>query len=196
MTKRRHPACAQGVLLYHRGDHIYGFNSRSIAMGRINFGSAGFAAILLALSGQETMAQGLLQIEPHPFDSMLSPYPLGPLQKFGDLPSARAPWLAGLQQASAPPPAPAARTAQSQVRRRPVPNSESRQTALRAAAQHERQRGTVGSGSALALAPRTGERLPSRPFCFPSSTLHIQQNQECYAVAPLVRGRFEELLGK
>jgi len=165
-------------------------------MGRINFVSAGFAGILLALSGQETMAQGLLQIEPHSFDSVLSPYPLGPLQKFGDLPSARAPWLAGFQQASAPPQAPAARTAQSQARRRSSPTSESRQTALRAAAPHERQRGTVGSGSVLALAPRTGERLPSRAFCFPSSTLHIQQNQNCYAAAPAVRGRFEELLGE
>ncbi len=49
--------------------------------------AAGFAAaIALGLSSPQTMAQGLLTIEPHPFDSTMSPYPLGPLRKIrGDL---------------------------------------------------------------------------------------------------------------
>jgi hypothetical protein len=162
-------------------------NSWSREMSRTNLVSAGFAAVLLAWSGQHAMAQGLLQIEPHPLDSLESPYPLGPLQKFGDF---RPGWMPGLTpspQASAPQQASVAPTAQPPARRQ--------QTALRAAPQHERQRETVGSGSLLALAPRTGERAPSR-FCFPSSTLHIQQNPACYRGPSAVRGRFEELLAE
>jgi hypothetical protein len=158
-------------------------------MSRNGFVSAGFAAILLAWSGQHAMAQGLLQIEPHPLNSLESPYPLGPLQqKFGDFRPGWVPGLTPSPQASAPPQAAVAQTAQPPARRR--------QTALRAVPQHERQRETVGSGSLLALAPRTGERRPSRPFCFPSSTLHIQQNPACYSGAAAARGRFEELLSE
>jgi hypothetical protein len=157
-------------------------------MSRIKLVSAGFAAILLAWSGQHAMAQGLLQIEPHSLDSLESPYPLGPLQKFGDFRPGWVPGLTASPQASPPLQASVAPTAQPPARRR--------QTALRAAPQHERQRGTVGSGSILALAPRIGERAPSRPFCFPSSTLHVQQNPACYGAAAAVRGRFEELLAE
>src|ERR1022692_2106369 len=143
-------------------------------MSRVNFVGASFAVILLALSSQETMAQGELQLEPHPFDSIVSPYPLGPPQKFGDLPPAGA---AGFQQASAPrpPQARAARNSQ-QVRRRPNPISEPRRIAARSPAPQYERRGT-GFGPILSLAPRTGERLPFRPFCFPSATLHVQPNQ-------------------
>jgi hypothetical protein len=173
------------------GDH------RSFKMGRIKFVSASFAAILLALSCQQTMAQGELQIEPHPFDSLMSPYPLGPLQKFGDRAPGSAAEVTRFAQAPRPPQAHVARNKQAQ--RRPTPVSDSRQAALRSPApQHERQRGPAALGPLLSLAPRTGERLPMRPFCFPSSTLHIQQNQadNCYVGATAVRGRFEELLGE
>src|ERR1700730_1250069 len=60
-------------------------NPRSTRMSRVGFASICFAAILLALSSHQTMAQGLLETAPQPFDSFMSPYPLGPLQKFGDL---------------------------------------------------------------------------------------------------------------
>jgi hypothetical protein len=156
-------------------------------MSRVNLVSAGLAAILLALPGQHALAQGLMQIEPHPLDSLESPYPLGPLQKFGDFRPGWTPGLTPSPQASVPPQASVAATAQPPARRR--------QTALRAAPQPE-QRGTVGTGSIMALAPRTGERQPSRPFCFPSSTLHIQQNPACYGRAAAARGRFEELLAE
>jgi hypothetical protein len=156
-------------------------------MSRVKLVSAGLAAILLALPGQHSLAQGLLQIEPHPLSTLESPYPLGPLQKFGDFRPGWTPGLSPSPQATVPPQASVAATAQPPARRR--------QTALRAAPQHEQQRGTVGSGSILALAPRTGERPPSR-FCFPSSTLHIQQNAACYGRTAAVRGRFEELLGE
>jgi hypothetical protein len=65
-------------------------------MGVVRLCNAGVAAVLLALLCQKTMAQGLLPIEPHPFDSLQSPYPLGPLQKFGDLPSASGPRFFGI----------------------------------------------------------------------------------------------------
>ena len=168
-------------------------------MRRIKFVSASFAAILLALSCQQTMAQGELQIEPHPFDSFMSPYPLGPLQKFGDLAPGSTAGVARFAQAPRPPQAQVARTNHAQARRRPGPVAESRQAAWRGPApQHERQRGPAPLGPVLSLASRTGERLPVRPFCFPSSTLHIQQNQpdNCYGGAPAIRGRFEELLGE
>jgi hypothetical protein len=157
-------------------------------MSRVKLASAGLAAILLALPGQHSMAQGLLQIEPHPLDSLESPYPLGPLQKFGDFRPGWVPGLTPSPQAAAPTQASLAPTAQ--------PPAGRRQAIVRAAPQHERPRGTVGSGSLLALAPRTGERAPSRPFCFPSSTLHIEQNPACSSRAGAVRGRFEELLGE
>jgi hypothetical protein len=180
-----------GALFYHCGIISTLGNCWSREMSRVKLVSAGFAAILLAWSGQHAMAQGLLQIEPHPLNSLESPYPLGPLQKFGDF---RPGWVSGLipsPQASAPPQAPAAQTASTAQ-----PPARRRQTAFRAAPQHERQRETVGSGSLLALAPRTGERRPSRPFCFPSSILHIQQNPSCYGAAAAARGRFEELLAE
>jgi hypothetical protein len=160
-------------------------------MSRVKLLGASFAAILLALASRQTMAQGLLQLEPYPFDTM-SPYPLGPSQKFGTLPPAVA---GGFQQASVRPPQVHASRSSQQVRRRPL--SAPRQIAARSlASPYEPQRGT-GFGSVLSLAPRTGERLPARPFCFPSSTLHVQSNQtdNCYG-APAVRGRFEELLAE
>jgi hypothetical protein len=164
-------------------------------MSRIKLFGASFAAILLALASRQTMAQGLLQIEPHPFDSIVSPYPLGPPQKFGASPPAVA---AGFQQASVrPPQVHAARTSQ-QVRRRPNPISAPRQIAARfPASQYELQRG-AGFGPVLSLAPRTGERLPARRFCFPSATLHVQSNlaDNCYVGVPAIKGRFEELLGE
>jgi hypothetical protein len=69
-------------------------------MGVVRLCNAGVAAVLLALLCQKTMAQGLLPIEPHPFDSLQSPYPLGPLQKFGDLPSASGPRFSASQRAA------------------------------------------------------------------------------------------------
>ena len=87
-------------------------------MSRIKLVSAGFAAILLALSGQHAMAQGLLQIEPHPLDSLESPYPLGPLQKFGDFRPGWVPGLTPSPQAAAPTQASVAPTAQPPARRR------------------------------------------------------------------------------
>jgi hypothetical protein len=167
-------------------------------MSRVGFAGACLAATVLALSSQAAMAQGELQIEPHPYDSILSPYPLGPLQKFGDPSLGSEPRFSSVRQA----PEPRSRQAhvahggQSQAARRPSVISESRQTAARSfARQPEAQRGT--DGTVLSLAPRYGERAPSRQFCFPSSTIHFQQNQGdgCYAAAP-VRGRFEELLEK
>src|ERR1700682_3166761 len=128
-------------------------NARSIKMCRV--ASACFFAVLLALSSQETMAQGELPIEPRPFDSIWSPYPLGPLQKFGDLSSGSE---ARSSRFQAPAPRPrqvhAARNPQFQTRRRPKAVAEPRQTAFRAAApQRERQRGAASFGSVLSLAP-------------------------------------------
>jgi hypothetical protein len=170
-------------------------------MSRVGFVSTCFAAVLLALSSHQTMAQGLLPIEPHPFDGIMSPYALGPLQKFGDLSPASEAMVSRLQPApqSRLRQARAARNGQLQPQRRPNPISEPRQAAFRSLArQHEWQHGVAGSGSVLSLAPRTQERLPSRQFCFPSATIHFQQGERdnCSVGAPASKGRFEELLGE
>jgi hypothetical protein len=168
-------------------------------MSRVGFVSACFAAALLMLSRQEAMAQGELAIEPRPFDSLMSPHPLGPLQKFGDLPPGGHAGFSGPRQAAAPHPrqANAARNGQFQAQRRQNLISAPRQTAFASSTRHhEWPRGTAGSGSVLSLAPRYGERLPSRQPCFPSSTIHIQQNEACIVRAPTYKGRFEELLGE
>ena len=158
-------------------------------MGVVRLCNAGFAAVLLALLCQRTMAQGLLPIEPHPFDSLLSPYPLGPLQKFGDLPSAR---FSASQQASAPRVREPRAAGQAQAQRRSSPGAEPRRALRSFVRRNEPEGGTVGSGSVLSLAPRH----PARPFCFPSSTLHVQQDARCNVGVPTYRGRFEELLGE
>jgi hypothetical protein len=170
-------------------------------MSRVGFASTCFAAILLALSSHQTMAQGLLPIEPHPFDNLISPYPLGPLQKFGDLSPGSEAMSSRLQPAPVSPSrqAHAARSGQFQAQRRPSRIPGPRQTALRSPTRlHEGQRGVAGSGAVLSLAPRTQERLPARQFCFPSATIHFQQGERdnCSLGAPAYRGRFEELLGE
>jgi hypothetical protein len=176
-------------------------NPRSNKMSRVGFASTCFVAILLALSSQQARAQGLLEVEPQPFDGIMSPHPLGPLQKFGDLAPGSEAMSLRLQPAPPPPArqAHAAPDVRLQAQRRPNPKSAPRQTALRALArQHEWQHGLAGSGSVLSLAPRTQERVPSRPFCFPSATIHFQQGERdnCSVGAPAYRGRFEELLGE
>jgi hypothetical protein len=170
-------------------------------MRRVGFVSICFAAALAALSSLQARAQGLLEIEPHPFDGITSPYPLGPLQKFGDLSPGSEASSSRLQAAPLPSSrqARAAPNGQLQAQRRPNPVSAPRQTALRALArQREWQRGLAGSGSVLSLAPRTQERVASRQFCFPSATIHFQQGERdnCGVGAPAYRGRFEELLGE
>jgi len=169
-------------------------------MSRFGILSACFAAILLALSGQDAMAQGLLPPGPQSVEDMMSPHPLGPLQKFGDMfPGSEASSLK-FQPASPPPSRQvhAARNGEHQTQRRPSPISDLRQTAVRSPArQRDWQYGLASSASVLSLAPRTQERRPSSPFCFPSSTIHFQQDERdgCYVGAP-AKGRFEELLGK
>ncbi len=175
-------------------------------MNAVRLIGACLAAGLLALSGQ-TGAQGLLPMQPPAVDDMMSPYPLGPLQEFeGRSPGGVAGTTTGLGQASPkqaslprPQQAHAARNGQAQAARRANPISIPRQTVMRSAPRpHEGQRGTIGSESVLSLAPRTRERAPSRQFCFPSSTIHLQPGERdvCNASAPAVRGRFEELLGE
>jgi hypothetical protein len=169
-------------------------------MRGIKYVSAGFAAaIALGLSSPQTGAQGLLTIEPHPLDSTMSPYPLGPLQKFGEFSPGYVPQFSNTPQAAAPQTrqAQAAPAGQPQMPRRQSARAEPRQTALRASARRqEARRATTGGGTVLSLAPRYGERPASTPFCFPSSTLHIQQDARCNLAAPVSRGRFEELLGE
>ena len=158
--------------------------------------SAGSAALLLGLSSPQTMAQGQLTIEPHPFNSTMSPYPLGPLQKFGEFTPGYTGRFSSLQPATAPQ-AQAAPNSQLQTPRRQGAHAEPRQTALRASArQQQARRATAGAGTVLSLAPRHGERAASTPFCFPSSTVHVQQDARCNLAAPAYRGRFEELLGE
>jgi hypothetical protein len=187
-----------GVWFCYCGVHTFGRQLSEHQMSRIGFAGACLAAGVLALSSQAAMAQGELQIEPHPYDSILSPYPLGPLQKFGDPLSGSAPRFSSVRQAPAPRPRQAhvVHADQSQAARRPSVISEPRQLAARSfARQPGGQRGL--EGTVLSLAPRYGERVPSRQFCFPSSTIHIQQSEGngCYAAAP-ARSRFEELLGE
>ena len=59
-----------------------------------------------------------------------------------------------------------------------------------------KRRAAAGAGLVLSLAPRYGERLPSPPFCFPASTIHIQEDERCRPGVPAYRARFEELLGE
>jgi hypothetical protein len=161
--------------------------------------SAGFAAIALGLSSPQTMAQGQLTIEPHPFDSTMSPYPLGPLQKFGEFTPGYMGRFSSVTQAAAPQArqAQAAPDGQLQTPGRQGARAAPRQTALRAPARRqEARRATAGASTVLSLAPRDGERPASTPFCFPSSTVHVQQDARCNLAAPAYRGRFEELLGE
>ena len=161
--------------------------------------SAGFAAIALGLSSPQTMAQGQLTIEPHPFDSTMSPYPLGPLQKFGEFTPGYVGRFSSVPQAALPqaaaPQAGAAPDGQPQAPRRQSARAEPRQ--LRASVRRqEARRATIGVGTVLSLAPRYGERPASTPVCFPSSTVHFQQDARCNPATPSYRGRFEELLGE
>jgi hypothetical protein len=170
-------------------------------MSGLRFVGACMAATLLVLSSQETMGQGLLPMEPQPFDDIMSPYPLGPLQKFGD-------WSGGSQarstqsepaRRSRPQQAHVARSGRFQAQRRPNRTAEPRQIVVRSSAsRHEGQRGVAGSGSALSFARSQQERRPPGQFCFPSSTIHFQQNErdDCNGGAPAYKGRFEELLGE
>jgi hypothetical protein len=165
-------------------------------MSRVRFVGACMAVALLALPSQGAMAQGSLTTEP--FDGLMAPDPLGPLQKFGDWSPGSELRFTKAEPASVPRQRQAhPRDGQSQAQRRQNPRPEARQTALRSLArQHEWPRGVAGS--VLSLAPTNQERLPARQFCFPSSTIHFQQNERdnCYLAAPAYRGRFEELLGK
>jgi hypothetical protein len=167
-------------------------------MGVVRFCSAGVAAVLLALVCQPAMAQGLLAIEPHPLDSLLSPYPVGPLQKFGARPPAGEARFSPSQQPSQQAAAPREREtqpqaqAQAQAQRRPGAGAEPRHAPRTVARRHEPESATAGS--VLALAPRHGERRPAPAICF--STLHVQQDARCNVGVPTYRGRFEELLAE
>jgi hypothetical protein len=166
-------------------------------MSGIRFVGAGVAVALFALWNQEPMAQGLLSASPQPDNGVMSPELMGPPQKFEAWSFGNAASPAGLERAPAPQPqqADTARSGQLQTTRRLV--SKPRQTAARSFAhQQDLQRGTVGSGAVMALAPVKPAR--SRPFCFPSSTIHLQPGQRdaCNGGAPAVRGRFEELLSE
>jgi hypothetical protein len=171
---------------------------RGSKMSRVRFVGACMAAALLALSSQHATAQGSLTTEP--FDGLMAPHPLGPLQKFGDWSPGSELKFTSAERASLPRPRQAhARDGQAQAQRRLNPAPQSRQTAFRSPARlHEWHRAVAGSGSVLSLAPINQERLAARQFCFPSSTIHFQQNERdyCNGGAPAYRGRFEELLGK
>jgi hypothetical protein len=181
-------------------------------MSRVGFAGACMAATLLTLWSQAPMAQGLLSESSQPFDGILSHDPLGPSQKFGE-------WSPGsetksmtlesmtLERAPASQQADAARTGQSQASRRSHVDARSadarnpafkpRQTAVRSfARQNDLQRGGVGPGSVLALAPIKPAR--AGPLCFPSATIHLQPNERdaCNGGAVAVKGRFEELLNE
>jgi hypothetical protein len=175
-------------------------NPRGIKMSGVSFVRAGIAATVLGLSSQDMVAQGLLPTTPQPF-GVMSPDPLGPLQKFGDWSPGSEARFTGSERASLPrpPQAHAARGAPSQAQRRLSLAPEPRRPAVRTSArQHEWQRVAAGSGSVLSLASRDQERRPSRQFCFPSATIHFQQNEpdNCNLGAPFVKGRFEELLSR
>ena len=176
-------------------------NPRGIKMSGVRFVCAGIAATVLALSSQPTTAQGLLPMEPQSVGGIMSPDPLGLPQKFGDWSPGSEARFTRPERASLPRPqqAHAARGGASQAQRRLSLAPEPRRTAVRTSArQHEWQRGVVGSGSVLSLAARDQERRPSRQFCFPSATIHFQQNEpdNCNVGAPFVKGRFEELLSR
>jgi hypothetical protein len=171
----------------------------SIEMSKVRFAGACMAAALLALWSQEPMAQGLLSGPPQPFDGVLSHDPLGPSQKFGDLSPGSEARSTTLERAPAarPQQAYAAPRAEPQTKHRSHLAFRPRQTAVRSfARQDDLQRGAAGSGSVLALAPVKQARV--RPLCFPSSTIHLQANERdaCNGGAPVVKGRFEELLNE
>jgi hypothetical protein len=168
-------------------------------MSRVGFVAVGVAATLLALWTQEPMAQGLLSGSPQPFDGIMAPAPLGPVQKFGDWSPATEAKSMRLERApvSQPQQADASRSGQFQAQRRLNPALKPKHTAARSfARQQELQRGVAGSGSLLSLAPIKPARF--RPVCFPSSTIHLQPGERdaCNGGAPAVRGRFEELLSE
>jgi hypothetical protein len=170
-------------------------------MSGVRFVGAGVVAVLLALWSQQPMAQGLLQAAPQPFDGILSHAPLGPSQKFGDLPADSEARSTRMERApmAQPQQADAARSGQAQTAGRSSPVSKPRQTAARSfARQQELQRQAAGSGSLLALAPINQQHLRARPFCFPSATIHLRPNERdaCNGGAPAVKGRFEELLNE
>jgi hypothetical protein len=170
-------------------------------MSGVRFVGAGVAAALLALWSQQPMAQGLLEATPQPLDGILSHDPLGPTQKFGDLPpgsEARSTRMERTPMAQ-PQQAGAARSGPVQTAGRSSPISKPRQSTARSfARQPELQRTAAGSGALLALAPINQQRLRARPFCFPSSTIHLRPNERdaCNGGAPTVKARFEELLNE
>jgi hypothetical protein len=170
-------------------------------MSRVRFVGAGVAAALLALWSQEPMAQGLLEATPQPFDGILSHAPLGPSQKFGDLPSGSEARSTRMERSSIAQPqqADAARSGQVQAAGRSSPIAKPRHTAARSfARQAGWQRTAASSGSVLALAPIHQQRLRAQSLCFPSATIHLQPNERdaCNGGAPAVKSRFEELLNE
>jgi hypothetical protein len=168
-------------------------------MSRVRFVGAGVAAALLALWSQEPMAQGLLEATPQPFDGILSHAPLGPSQKFGDLPSGSEARSTRMERSSITQPqqADAARSGQVQAAGRSSPIAKPRHTAARSFARQQ-ERAAAGSGSVLALAPINQQRLRARSFCFPTATIHLRPNERdaCNGGAPAVKARFEELLNE
>jgi hypothetical protein len=98
-------------------------------MSGVRFVGACMAATLLVLSGQQPMAQGLLPMTPQPFNDVMSSYPLGPAQKFGDWSPGSEARFTRSEPASLPrpPQAHAARSGQIQAQRRPNPNPATRQ---------------------------------------------------------------------
>jgi hypothetical protein len=157
------------------------------------------AAALLAVWSREPMAQGLLEATPQPFDGILSHAPLGPSQKFGDLPSGSEARSTRMERSSIAQPqqADAAHSGQVQAAGRSSPIARPRHTAARSLARQQ-ERTAAGSGSLLALAPINQQHLRARSFCFPSSTIHLRPSERdaCNGGAPAVKSRFEELLNE
>jgi hypothetical protein len=174
-------------------------NSWSIDMSGLRFVGAGVAAALLALWSQEPTAQGLLEATPQPFDGILSHAPLGPPQKFGDLSPGSEVRSTRMERTpiAQPQQADAARSPQVRTAGQSSPISKPRRTAARSFARQQ-ERTAAGSGSLLALAPINQQHLRARPFCFPSSTIHLRPSERdaCNGGAPAVKGRFEELLNE
>jgi hypothetical protein len=169
-------------------------------MSGVRFVGAGVAAALLALWSQQPVAQGLLEATPQPFDGILSHDPLGPSQKFGDLPAgseARSTRMERAPIAQPPQQADVARSAQVRTAGRSSPVPKPRQTAARSFARQQ-ERPAAGSGSLLALAPINQQHPRVRPLCFPSATIHLRPNERdaCNGGAPAVKARFEELLNE
>jgi hypothetical protein len=168
-------------------------------MSGVRFVGAVVAAALLALWSQPPMAQGLLEAVPQPFDGILSHDPLGPSQRFGDLPSGSEARSTRMEHTPVAQPQQADAAPRGQVRTagRSGPVSKPRQTAARSFARQP-ERTAAGSGSLLALAPVNQQHLRARPLCFPSATIHLRPNERdaCNGGAPAVKGRFEELLNE